>query len=58
MPHGYRFLLVTEAALEPRPRIEPHPRFRDWLFTTERTGVLEELGLPIGAPRATTCGSG
>jgi FkbM family methyltransferase len=48
-PHGYRFLLVRERELEPRSRIEPHPRFRDWLFTTEPAEVLGRLTPPTGA---------
>lgn len=46
-PHGYRWYLVAEAALEPRERLEPHPRFRDWLFTTRERDALVALGLPI-----------
>lgn len=46
-PHGYRWYLVAEAALEPRERLEPHARFRDWLFTTRERDALVALGLPI-----------
>jgi hypothetical protein len=48
-PHGYRYLRVGQTALEARPRIEPHARFRDWLFTTLPPERLAELGLPLGA---------
>ena len=48
-PHGYRYFRVAEAALEARPRIDPHARFRDWLFTTAPPERLAELGLPLGA---------
>lgn len=30
---GYRFALITEAGLEPRESLVPHPRYKDWLFT-------------------------
>jgi len=49
-PHGYRWYLVTETALEPRERLEPHPRFRDWLFTTR---TPEELAKSVGVASGT-----
>ena len=32
---GYRFALITEAGLEPRDSLVPHPRYKDWLFTAD-----------------------
>ncbi|HXF72962.1 MAG TPA: FkbM family methyltransferase [Actinomycetota bacterium] len=44
-PHGYGWFLVGDRGLEPRPTIEPHHRFRDWLFTTEPADHLAAQGL-------------
>ena len=46
-PHGYRWYLVTETVLEPRERLEPHPRFRDWLFTTRTPEELAKLSVGV-----------
>ncbi len=46
-PHGYRWFLVGDRGLEPRPTIEPHHRLRDWLFTTEPAEHLAAQGLPF-----------
>ncbi|HXF36687.1 MAG TPA: FkbM family methyltransferase [Actinomycetota bacterium] len=46
-PHGYRWYLVREQELLPRLRIEPHARFRDWLFSMETAEGLRALGLPL-----------
>ena len=40
--------LVTDARLVPRDRIEPDPRYRDWLFTRRTPDQLRTLGLPVG----------
>lgn len=42
-PHGYRFFLIREGDLLPAAHIEPDPRFRDWLFTTETPEELAPI---------------
>ncbi len=32
---GYRFALITGNGLEPRDSLSPHPRYKDWLFSTD-----------------------
>ncbi len=50
-PHGYRWYLVTEGGLEARERLEPHPRYRDWLFTQRTPEALRALGIRVeGTP--------
>ncbi|SJZ53474.1 methyltransferase, FkbM family [Marinactinospora thermotolerans DSM 45154] len=46
-PHGYRFHLVGERALAPAGPLAPHPRFRDWFFTTRDGGELARMGVPV-----------
>ena len=46
-PHGYRFYLVHEAELRPTERLEPDPRFRDWVFTTRTPEDLTALGISV-----------
>lgn len=36
---GYRFELITPDGPAPREHLEPHPRFKDWLFTPSRPAV-------------------
>jgi FkbM family methyltransferase len=47
-PHGYRFYLVGEGELVPRPGIVPNERLRDWLFTTRDAEEVSAL-LPVRA---------
>lgn len=57
-PHGYRFHLLRERDLLPRPRIEPDETYRDWLFVpgdSDRElaalGVEAASGRPLVAAR-------
>jgi FkbM family methyltransferase len=43
VPHDYRFYRVQGAALMPFDRLEPSPRFRDWLFTADDVDVMASL---------------
>lgn len=46
-PYGYRFYHVREAALAPVDRLEPSPRFRDWLFSTLDPEAIAGAGIPL-----------
>ena len=46
-PHGYGRYLIREHDLLQRPRIEPHERYRDWLFTTKGPDELRSIGVSI-----------
>ncbi|WP_349828055.1 FkbM family methyltransferase [Brevibacterium litoralis] len=46
-PHGYRFYQVGTDGLRERPRIEPDPSVRDWLFSTRTPEDLDALGIPV-----------
>lgn len=47
-PHGYRYYQVRERDLAPAERLEPDPRFRDWLFTTLEPESLVAAGIRLG----------
>jgi FkbM family methyltransferase len=47
LPSGYFRYLIVEESLSHRGRIEPDPRFRDWLFTPRSPDELASLGVPI-----------
>lgn len=46
-PPSVRRYLVTDSRLEESERIEPHPTFRDWLFSPRTPDELRTLGLPV-----------
>ena len=46
-PHGYRFYQVRDTALAHFERLEPSPRFRDWLFSTQEPQALADAGIRL-----------
>jgi len=44
--HGYRYYQLQEG-LVPFDRLEPSPRFRDWLFSTQAPEALSDLGVRL-----------
>jgi FkbM family methyltransferase len=46
-PASLHRFLITGSRLEEASRIEPHPAFRDWLFTPRTAEELRSLGLPV-----------
>jgi methyltransferase, FkbM family len=46
-PHAYRYYLIRETDVIAADRIEPHPRFRDWLFTTRDPDELRADGITV-----------
>lgn len=53
-PHGYRYHLVGDGRLHPRPSIEPDPHLRDWLFTTRPEAEVDILVASISSPGTST----
>jgi FkbM family methyltransferase len=47
VPHGYRFHLVRERDLQPRERVQGHPKYRDWLFTTRSPDELASAAIEV-----------
>ena len=46
-PHGYRFYLIREHDLFAADRLDPNPRFRDWLLTARRASELRADGFIV-----------
>lgn len=48
-PLGYNFYIVRGRDVMPVAYLQPHPRYRDWLFTTRGTESLEAVGIAVVA---------
>ena len=49
--HGYRYFLVREGDVLASTGVRPHPRFRDWVFTTRPNEELDGVAVSDNAAR-------